>query len=376
MTLDSGSLIPVNIPDIRPEDVEFVTKSLREGWISGEGPFVELFEQKMASACGRKYAVAVANGTLAVDLAIESLGLRPGDEVIVPSFTIISCINQILRAGLIPVFVDANKDTWNFDAEQVESKINSKTKAIMVVHIYGLTGDLDRVLELARKNNLLVIEDAAEAQGLAYRGKPCGSFGDVSTFSFYANKNITTGEGGMILTDDVKLVQRLRKLRSLAFEPERRFLNQELGWNARLSSMACALGVSQLTRLDAIVETRRALGRAYQEAFKGLDAVQLPIESNEFVRNGYWVFGMVLRDDRHGDAYDVQSQLNQLGIGTRPFFYPLHRQPVLAQYGLENQGNLPVSDWLASKGFYIPNGLGMTMDQVDRVISSVIKVLE
>ena len=370
----SSEYIPVNIPLITEEDVEYVSKAMRETWVSGEGKYVAEFENSFAQLCNREFGIAVANGTVALDLVIEALELNPGDEVILPSFTIVSCLNQILRRGAIPVFVDALPDTWNMDVTQVEQLITPKTKAIMAVHIYGLPVDMDPLLEIAARHGLPLIEDAAESHGLMYKEKIAGSMGLVSTFSFYANKNITTGEGGMIVTDDLVLADKIRQLKNLSFIPERRFLHNDLGWNGRLSSIQCALGTSQIKRLNEIVEKRVRLGEIYQEGFAGIPNVLLPKHSTSFSKNNYWVFGIVLQNSFGSTAKEIMEVLDAQGIGTRPFFFPLHQQPMLEKFS-SRKFSLPVSEHLGEFGFYIPNGLGMNDSQVETVVSRVREVL-
>ncbi len=370
----SSEYIPVNIPLITEEDVEYVSKAMRETWVSGEGKYVAEFEYSFAQLCNREFGIAVANGTVALDLVIEALDLNPGDEVILPSFTIVSCLNQILRRGAIPVFVDALPDTWNMDVTHIEQLITPKTKAIMAVHIYGLPVDMDPLLEIAARHGLPVIEDAAESHGLMYKEKIAGSMGLVSTFSFYANKNITTGEGGMIVTDDLVLADKIRQLKNLSFIPERRFLHNDLGWNGRLSSIQCALGTSQIKRLNEIVEKRVQLGEIYQEGFAGIPNVLLPKQSTSFSKNNYWVFGIVLQNSFGSTAKEIMEVLDAQGIGTRPFFFPLHKQPVLEKFS-NRKSSLPVSEHLGEFGFYIPNGLGMNDSQVETVVSHVREAL-
>lgn len=367
--------VPVNTPLVDASDIEAVSNALRDGWISGEGPVVANFETSFASYCNRKHGVSVANGTAAIDLVIHALGFGIGDEIIVPSFAIISCMSQILRAGAKPVFVDSDPLTWNMDVETIEHAITERTKAILAVHIYGLPTNMDALTSLAKRKNLIIIEDAAEAHGLLFRGARCGSFGLVSTFSFYANKNLTTGEGGIVVTDDDSLAQKIRYYRNLTFHPENRFVHDELGWNLRMSSLQCALGASQLTRMEQILESRRALGARYQEAFKDIDDVQLPLVRNDFGINDYWVFGIVLQGRHLGTRHRVQATLAEAGVGTRPFFWPLHLQPVLKKFGFVAQPSLPIAEHLGANGFYIPNGLGMSSEDVDFVIEHVQKVL-
>ena len=244
-----SDFIPVNVPLLKGNEKKYLTECIDTGWISSEGPFVKRFEEEFAARMGRKHGIAVTNGTAAIDAAVEALGVGPGDEVILPTFTIISCVLQIVRSGAKPVLVDCESDTWNMDISAIEAKITSRTKAIMVVHIYGLPVDMKPVLEICRKYKLKLIEDAAEMIGQTYRGKPCGSFGDISTVSFYPNKHVTTGEGGMVLTDDDNLADQCRELRNLCFKPGKRFEHDRMGWNFRMTNLqadirTCAIGTA------------------------------------------------------------------------------------------------------------------------------------
>ncbi len=368
--------IPVNIPWVTEEDADYVRKAVSEGWISGEGKYVAEFEEAMATLCNRKHAIAVSNGSVAIDLVIEALGIGPGDEVILPSFAIISCMAQILRNRATPIFVDSLPDTWNMDVSQVESLISPKTKAIMAVHIYGLPVDMDPLLEIAGRHGIPVIEDAAESHGLRYKDRIAGSMGLVSTFSFYANKNITTGEGGMVLTDDQLLAGRVRGLRNLAFQPERRFIHSELGWNARLSSLQCALGTSQLKRAPEILERRKAIASLYNDAFSDFDGFSLPLGETAYAENNYWVYGLVLKPELEKTAREVMRSLELKGVGSRPFFFPLHLQPVLEKYGIQfGKHAQPESELLGEFGFYVPNGLGMSPIDAERVAQAVLEAV-
>jgi perosamine synthetase len=363
--------INVNEPLLNGNESKYVLEAIQTGWISSEGPFVQQFERGMAQVAGRKHAVAVCNGSVALEVAVAALDIGPGDEVILPSFTIISCAAPIVRVGAIPVLVDADPVTWNMNIDDLESKITSRTKAIMVVHIYGLPVDMDPVLALAAKHDLKIIEDAAEMHGQTYKGKPCGSFGDLSVFSFYPNKHVTTGEGGMVLTNDDALAERCRSLRNLCFVPERRFVHWELGHNFRMTNLQAALGVAQLERLDEFVVRKRAMGKRYTEAFADLKGLQLPLPVTSYAENIYWVFGMVLDDSIPLDAMRMMQLLKEKGVGTRPFFFGMHEQPVFRDRGLFAEGVFPVTERLGRRGFYIPSGLGLSDDQMSLVIERV-----
>jgi perosamine synthetase len=370
-------MIPVNQPLLDGNEKLYLLECIESGWISSEGPFIKSFEEKFAARLGRKHAIAVSNGTSALDAAIEALGIGPGDEVIMPSFTIISCVMQIVRNGAKPVLIDSDPLTWNMDVQAIEKRITSRTKVIMAVHIYGLPIDMAPLLEIASKHNLKVLEDAAEMHGQTYNGKACGSFGDISTFSFYPNKHITTGEGGMIVTDSDDLAEQCRSLRNLCFKPESRFVHDRLGWNLRMTSMQAALGLAQLERLDEFVARKRRMGELYQELLGDLHGVQLPLISTEYADNIYWVFGLILDEAINISAVDAMKRLAQDGVGCRPFFYPMHKQPVLLKMGVINELDYcPVAERMYKQGFYIPSGMALTEEQIYIVARSVRQIFE
>jgi perosamine synthetase len=368
-------VIPVNEPLLDGNEKKYLIECIETGWISSEGPFIKRFEDEFAKSVGRKHAIAVANGTAALDIAVDALGIGHGDEVIMPTFTIISCIHQIVRAGAIPVLVDSDPITWNMDVNQIEGKITPRTKAIMAVHIYGLPVDMDPLLGLAKKYGLKIIEDAAQAIGQTYNGQPCGSFGEVSTFSFYPNKHITTGEGGMVVTDDDELAEQARSLRNLCFQPTKRFVHERLGWNYRMTNMQAALGLAQLERLGEFVVRKREMGRRYNELLEDLSGMQLPLVRTAYADNIYWVFGLVLSNSQDVKAVDAMGSLSEQGIGTRPFFYPLHMQPVFRKMGLFVGESYPVAEKLGHYGFYIPSGLALSTAQILQVAGAIKKVL-
>ncbi|GHN00230.1 GDP-perosamine synthase [Cytophagales bacterium WSM2-2] len=365
----------VNEPLLDGNEKKYLNECIDTGWISSEGPFIKRFEETLANYFDRKFAIAVSNGTVAIDIAIDALELKSGDEIILPSFTIISCISGLIRKGCVPVFIDQDAETWNMDVRQIKSKITSKTKAIMVVHIYGLPVDMTPVLEIAKQHNLLIIEDSAEMHGQTYNGRKCGSFGDISTLSFYPNKHITTGEGGMVLTDDAQLAERCRSLRNLCFVPERRFVHYELGYNARMTNLQAAVGLAQFERIEQFIVKKRWIGSTYQSLLKGIDGIRLPLQKTEYADNIYWVFGVTL-DENLPDASDVMKKLAELGVGTRPFFWGLHEQPVLKKYGLDTAQNLPVCEYLSRKGFYLPSGLALKESQIIYCAEMLKKVMK
>ena len=374
--LTMTDFIPVNEPLLDGNEKKYLMECIETGWISSEGPFVHKFEEQLANQVGRKHGVAVSSGTGAIDAAVEALGIGPGDEVILPTFTIISCVNQVVRSGAKPVLVDSNPVTWNMDVTQIESKITQRTKAIIVVHIYGLPVDIDPVLELCQKYGLKLIEDAAEMIGQTYRGRPCGSFGDISTLSFYPNKHITTGEGGMVFTNDDVLAKNLRELRNLCFKPGKRFVHERLGWNLRMTNLQAALGVAQLERIDDFCKKKRWIGQMYNELLANLSDVQLSLASTDYAENIYWVYGLLLDDSVDFDAEVAINRLAKYGIGCRPFFYPIHQQPVLQELGLFKGENYPEAERFYKRGFYIPSGLALTEEQVFKVADAVKNVLK
>jgi perosamine synthetase len=376
-------MIPVNEPLLGERELEYVTECIRTGWISSAGHFIEEFEEKWAAYCGMKYGVAVSNGTTALQVAVGCIGLEPGDEVIIPTFTIISCAQAVVYNGGVPVLVDAEPRTWCMDVSQVEAKITPRTRAIMPVHIYGHPVDMDPLLTLAEKHDLVIIEDAAEVHGAEYLSgrdgsgaawRRCGGLGHISAFSFYANKLITTGEGGMVLTNDAGYAEKARSLRNLCFRPERRFYHTELGYNFRLTNLQAALGLAQLERFDEIVAKKRWMGQAYTERLQGIPGLQLPVEE-AWARHVYWMYGLVLDEGRGMDAVEFARRLKAEGVETRPFFLGMHEQPVFLERGLFRGERYPVAERLARQGLYLPSGLALTEAQLEQVCEAVRKVL-
>ena len=375
-------MIPVNEPRLDGRELEYVTECLQTGWISSAGRFIASFEESWAAYCGRRYGVAVSNGTVALQLAVAALDLQPGDEVIMPAFTIISCAMAIVYAGAIPVLVDADPATWCMDVSQVEARLTPRTRAIMPVHIYGHPVEMDPLLELAERHGLAIIEDAAEGHGAEYQSmrgsspawRRCGSFGELSCFSFYANKLVTTGEGGMVVTDDEALAERLRRLRNLAFIPGRRFFHEELGFNFRLTNLQAAVGQAQVERIDQTVETKRRIGARYVEELSALRQIRLQAEQ-PWARSVWWMNGLVLDPSSGHTATSLARSLSALGVETRPFFLGMDRQPALRARGLFDRETYPVTDELAEMGLYLPSGVALTEQQQSSVIAALRQVL-
>lgn len=368
--------IPVNEPLLNGNEKKYLCECIDTGWISSEGPFVKEFEQKMSASVNRKYGIAVSNGTAALEVACQALGITQGDEVIMPTFTIISCAMAVTKLGAIPVLVDSDIDNWNMKVDEIEKKITSKTKAIMMVHIYGLPVMVDKVLELAKKYNLKVIEDAAEMHGQTYNGLPCGSFGDISTFSFYPNKHVTTGEGGMVVTDSDELAERCRLLRNLCFRKDVRYVHDEISDNYRFTNLQAAVGLAQLERLDEFIQKKRDMGKYYTEKLQGVKGIQLPIEKTSYADNIYWVYGILLKEEIKVDNRQIQKLLASEGIGTRTFFWCMHEQPVYQNMGLDMGKEYLNAEYMARKGFYIPSGLALTKEQMDKVVERITNVMK
>jgi perosamine synthetase len=364
------SMIPVNTPLLSGNELKYITECIQTGWISSEGPFVARFEQEFADYIGCKYGIAVSSGSAALDIAFKAIGLGEGDEVIAPTFTIISPIQSIVSTGARPVLIDCDPITWNMDVSQIESKISKSTKAILVVHIYGLPVDMDPIIQLCDKYNLLLIEDAAEMHGQKYKNKMCGSFGDISIFSFYPNKHITTGEGGMILTNSLNFNDKSKKLRNLAFEPNgRRFKHYDLGWNYRMTNIQAALGVAQLEKIDFHIKRKREIGERYYNALQNSTQYQLPLKNTSYADNIYWIFGLIAKNEEIANS--TVNKLNKSGIGTRPFFWCMHEQPVFNSMGYFLDEKYPNAEKIARNGFYIPSGLGLSNDEIDFVINQL-----
>ncbi len=367
--------IPVNLPLLDGNEKKYLNECIDTGWISSEGPFVKKFEENFSNFLGRKYGIAVSSGTAALDIAVKSLKIGEGDEVLVPCFTIISCVSAIIRAGAKPVLLDSDFLTWNIDISQIEKKITKKTKAIMVVHTYGLPVEMNKILQLSKKYKLKIIEDAAEMHGQTYNGKLCGSFGDISIFSFYPNKHITTGEGGMILTNNSSISKRCRSLRNLAFQEKKRFIHNELGWNYRMTNIQAALGLAQLEQINKFILKKRLIGDTYNKLLKHNKYLQLPLANTEYAENIYWVYGLVLKSNFKYSINKVRNLLSSKGIGTRTFFWPMHKQPVFQKMGLFKNESYPVAEKLSKKGIYVPSGLGITKKDIFYVSKWINKII-
>ena len=365
-------MIPVYEPITDAQEKEFLLEALSSGWISGAGPFVERFERSWAEVCQRKCAVAVTNGTAALDTAFSVLDLPPGSEVIMPDFTLIACLWAVLENGLRPVFVDADPNTWCMDVNRVEESITDSTSAILAVHIYGHPVDMDPLLDLAKKYDLAVIEDAAEAHGARYKGRICGSFGTVSIFSFYANKLVTSGEGGMLLCDDEDLANRCREYRNMGFGKRCRFKHSSFGKNYRLSNLNAAVGCAQVPKLQLLLEQKLKVAEIYYNHLEGIPDIQLP-SSDSNCLNSYWMYGLVIGASHSLDNFEVIDRLLARGIGARPFFWGLHEQALdIPAYSKDSGfGAFPVSERLSRRGLYLPSTPTLTEGQIVEVVDGL-----
>jgi perosamine synthetase len=368
-------MIPVCEPNLDSTEFDIVAKCMRSGWIAG-GEYVTEFEQLWASYCGMRAGVAVTNGTVALELALAALELEPGSEVIMPSFTIVSCALAAIRNKLTPVYVDVEPDTWCIDPAQVEKSISARTKVLMPVHMYGHPCDMSRLMAVARRRGLIVVEDAAQAHGatvqLGGNDDPwsrCGGIGDLSCFSFYSNKILTTGEGGMVLASDPKYIAKLQSLRNLCFgSGNDRFIHTGIGTNARMTNLQAAIGVAQVAKVDAAVARKRELARNYRRLITN-PQVQHPTERSG-VCNVYWMYGILVNEPLR-----VAAHLKQRGIETRPFFTGLHAQPALREYQRSSDCSFPVTEDLTARGLYLPSGVQLTPAMQEQVADALAEIL-
>ena len=372
--LNKLKFIPVNIPHISNQDIKSVNRVLKKGWISSDGPEVKLFEKQFSKTINRRYSAAVSNGTAALEIAIKALNIKKNDEVIIPNFTIISNALAVVKQNAKPVLIDCDLKTWNIKIDDLEKKINKKTKAIIVTHIYSFSNDMDRILKICKKYKIFLIEDAAEVIGLKYKNKLCGSFGDISTFSFYANKQLTTGEGGMISTNNFKLYNKCKSLRNLCFGKKQRFNHDEIGWNYRITNIQAALGINQLKRLNSVVKRKMEIGNYYFQRLSKNKNIYMTPPNISFSKNIYWVVGIMIKNKKIL-ASNIIKKLNNFGIGARPFFWPMHKQQIFKKMKIFTSGKYPNSSYLGKYGFYIPSYIKISNSQMNYIISIINKLL-
>jgi len=365
--------IPVCAPKISERDVELVADCVRSTWVSGTSEYVAEFEEKFARYCECKYGIATNSGTTALHLALAALGVGKKDEVIIPTFTMIATANAVTYTGARIVLADSEPDTWNINLESVERVITARTKAIMPIHTYGHPADMDPILDLAEEHDLFVIEDAAEAHGAEYKGRRTGSLGDAGCFSFYANKIITTGEGGMIVTNDEELAERAKWLRAHAFGKHgKHFYHEALGFGYRMSGLQAALGLAQLERIDDFVSSRINNAKLYNSLLSEVGGkITLPPEAS-WAKNVYWMYSILLEKNFGMSRQDFMDNLARVGIETRTFFYPVHMQPVYSENFRKER--FPVADDISKRGVNLPSGTGLTTEEVSYVCECINKL--
>ena len=373
----SNKFIPVNIPKLYNSEKTNVINCVRTNWISSEGKFVKEFEKKFSQYNSRKFGVAVSSGTAALEVAIKALNLKKNSEVIIPSFSIIATALCVVKCGLKPILVDCSLSTWNMDPEKVLKKISKKTSAIIITHIYGLPVDLQKIMNVAKKKNIKIIEDAAEVIGLKYKNRMCGSFGDVSTFSFYANKHITTGEGGMIVTNKKDIYEKCKSLRNLSFSKSYfdRYNHDDIGWNYRMTNMQAALGCGQLKSINKIIKRKREIGNLYYKNLKRNKHLLFQENKNSYSKNIYWVFGVLLKKNSRSKRDFLMRALLRNKIDTRPFFLSMNKQKIFKKMKIFSKSKMPNSEYLSNNGFYLPSGLGISDSEIRYVCTTLNQLL-
>jgi perosamine synthetase len=355
--------IPVYRPDLTGNELRYVTQCVESSWISSKGPFVGQFESRFAQRIGCEHATAVCNGTVALHLALLALGIGPGDEVIVPTLTYIAPVNAVAYTGATPVFVDSTADTWQIDPAEVARRITPRTKAVIAVHLYGHPCDMTELVSLCKASRMFLIEDCAEAIGAEHRGRHVGSFGDVATFSFFGNKTITTGEGGMVVTNDRTIFERARHFKGQGLADQREYWHDVIGYNYRMTNVCAAFGVAQLERLDELLERKRAIAARYRERLRGLP-VEFQAERPD-ARHGWWMVSILVRQPADRDP--LRRHLAELGIETRPLFFPVHTMPMYSKRYERHS----VAENLAWRGINLPSWPGLSDDDVDWICSAI-----
>jgi len=371
----SDQFIPVCEPYLAGNEAAYVNDCLATGWISSAGKYVTEFEKQFAAYCGVKHGVAVCNGTVALHLALVALGVGPGDEVIIPDFTMIASAFAVCYTGAKPVFVDASKDTWNIDVAQIEAKISAHTRVIMPVSIFGQPCEMDAIWALAKKHNLLVLEDAAESHGATYKGVKTGNLAEITAFSFFANKNLTTGEGGMVVTNDPQLYERAKYFKNLCFpvDAPRNYTHHDIGFNYRISNIHAAIGLAQVERADEYKEMRIANAKLYIDCLQQIPGVTLQ-KTHTDVSSVHWMNGIVIEPEMYGKTRDeLLMHLKENGIDTRLFFVGMHKQPSLQKYGCDSSGDYKVTDWLSANGFYLPSSSNLPKATIERICGLISK---
>lgn len=364
-------MIPVCVPLLGQKELEYVTNCVKTNWISSKGNYINEFEDRFAKYCGCNYGITTSSGTTALHLALASIGIQKGDEVIVPAFTMIASVLPIIYCGAIPVLVDADRETWNIDASSIEEKITARTRAILPVHIYGHPCEMNPISDMGKRHSLVIVEDAAEAHGAEYGGKKCGGLGDAACFSFYANKIVTCGEGGMVVTNSKAIADRAKSLRNLSFpEGKRIFLHSEVGYNYRMTNLQAAIGLGQLERIEQLAEMRRKNARIYNSLLRDMPGITLPPEK-EGVKNVYWMYSILVGREFGVSRDELMDELHKKGVETRPFFIPMHLQPVFRNMGLFHEEKYPVAEELSVRGLNLPSSSGLKETEIRYVCDAI-----
>ncbi len=357
--------IPVSEPFLGEEERRNVLEAIDSGWVSSKGKFITQFEEAFAAYCGTKYGVATSNGTTALHLALVALGIGEGDEVLVPSLTFVATANSVRYVGAKPIFVDSDPEYWCLDCDKIKERITENTRAIIPVHLYGHPCDMDAIMEIAQEHGLYVIEDAAEAHGAEYKGKKVGSIGHISCFSFYGNKIITTGEGGMCLTNDAQLAERIRILKDHGMNPERRYWHDVVGFNYRMTNLQAALGVAQLQKLTKFIERKREIGQKYYDLLADTPGIVLPLEM-PWAKAVVWIYSFLVETGFRTDRDNLMKELADRGIETRPFFHPIHIMPPY-----QTGDSLPVAERLANNGISIPSSVTLKDKEIEEIAAII-----
>ena len=364
--------IPVSSPSFVGNEREYVLDCMDSGWVSSAGKYVDLFEEAFAEFCGVKHAVACCNGTAALHVSLLALGVGPGDEVIVPTLTFVATANAVTYCGARPVFVDSESETWNLDPAHVAAKITPRTKGIIAVHLYGHPAEVDELRALASRHGLFLLEDAAEAHGALYRGRSVGSLGDLAAFSFYGNKIIATGEGGMVVTDDDALAARVRLLRGQGMDSERRYWFPVVGYNYRMMNLPAAIGLAQLERAGWHTARRREVAASYKRLLVDVQGLNWQTE-RAWARHAYWMFTVLMSDDAADVRDRLMARLEEEGIETRPVFYPLHTLPPYQEAARGEE--FPVAESLSRRGVSLPTWAGLSQDDQSYVCERLSELL-
>ena len=375
LKLNKKIFYPVSRPYITHKDIKKVNESLKSGWISSDGPEVKKFEKKFSKYVNRRYSTAVSSGTAALEIAVKAVGIKKNDEVLISNFTIISNALAVLKQQAKPILIDCNLENWNIKIQDIENKITKKTKAIIITHIYSFPNEMDQILKICKKKNIIIIEDAAEVLGLRYKNKKCGSFGDISTFSFYANKQVTTGEGGMISTNRFDLFNKCKSLRNMCFGKQNRFNHDDIGWNYRMTNIQASLGLSQIENINKVIKKKMEIGNRYYKNLRKNENLKILPPSKSYSKNIYWVVGILIKNKKIKSSL-LAKKLLKYGIMTRSFFWPMHEQDIFKKMKLFKKLKFPNSSYLSRYGLYLPSYYSLKSKQIDYISSIVNNILK